>query len=201
VNPGAGLPDRLSERTDAARGETPVPGVCYLPDFAGTERASRWLEGLGRDICWQTEEIVLFGKSRTVPRLVAWAGDVGTCYRYSGCDHQGEGWSPLLAEIRDVVAAELNEVPNFVLLNRYRSGADSMGWHRDDEPMASDVLASLSLGAERRFLLRHPAADGSIPLVLEHGSLLLFDRNLPHSLPKTTRCLGERINLSFRRLP
>jgi alkylated DNA repair dioxygenase AlkB len=99
------------------------------------------------------------------------------------------------------VATELNEVPNFVLLNRYRSGADSMGWHTDNEPMASDVLASLSLGAERRFLLRHPTVDGSVPLLLEHGSLLLFDRNLPHSLPKTARSLGERINLSFRRLP
>jgi alkylated DNA repair dioxygenase AlkB len=173
-------------------------GISYLPGFVDTDRATRWFEALRREVVWQSEEISLFGRRHLVPRLVAWAGDEETSYRYSGGDHHGEGWSPLLAEIRDTVSVALTTPSNFVLLNLYRSGRDGMGWHRDDEAMTSDLLGSLSLGAERRFLVRHPDVDGAIPLVLEHGSLLIFDRHLAHSLPKTARPVGERINLSFR---
>jgi alkylated DNA repair dioxygenase AlkB len=150
------------------------------------------------EVIWREEEIVLFGHARPVPRLVAWSGDAGVCYRYSNQDHVATGWPDLLADIRDRVAAELPVEPNFVLLNRYRSGNDSMGWHTDDEPMASDLLGSLSLGAERRFLLRPSGSSPSQGIDLAHGSLLIFDRHLPHCLPKTRRDCAERINLSFR---
>lgn len=76
-----------------------------------------------------------------------------------------------------------------------------MGWHRDDEVMASTRIVSLSLGAERRFRLRPESGRGSVGMDLEHGSLLLMDGRIPHCLPKTRRPVGERVNLSFRVLP
>jgi alkylated DNA repair dioxygenase AlkB len=100
--------------------------------------------------------------------------------------------------VRTRIERELGQTPNFVLLNRYCTGADSMGWHRDDEAGCTGDIASLSLGAERTFLLRPDGACRSTRLILEHGSLLIFDGRMRHALPKTRRVLGERVNLTFR---
>lgn len=154
-----------------------------------------WLQG---SVAWQTESIVLFGKRRPVPRLVSWFGDSGLNYRYSGQPHCCSGWPSELAGLRAKVGAQLSVTPNFLLLNRYRNGADSMGWHRDDEAGLGAQIASVSLGAPRSFLLREANASRSQALKLEHGSLLLFDGRTSHALPKTRRPVGERINLTFR---
>ena len=89
---------------------------------------------------------------------------------------------------------------NFVLLNRYRDGSDSMGWHRDDEPELTGPVASLSLGVTRRFHMRAERKTRTQHIDLEHGSLLILDRRTTHALPKTKRKLGERINLTFRQV-
>ena len=182
----------------AAAASTPASCADLTPGFLDTESADALFDALMTQVVWQREEIVFFGQSRLVPRLVAWSGDAGVCYRYSNQDHVATGWPSLLADVRDRVATKLPIEPNFVLLNRYRTGSDSMGWHTDDEPMASNLLGSLSLGAERRFLLRQSGSAPSTGFNLTHGSLLVFDRHLPHCLPKTRRDCAERINLSFR---
>ena len=175
-------------------------GVCYLPDYLPSAEADRLLSTLRDEVSWEQERIQLFGQARAVPRLVAWQGDRGLCYRYSGVDHRTEGWHPALEALRTRLAMELHERFDFLLLNRYRDGKDSMGWHRDDEAMVGSLIASFSLGAPRRFLYRPSGQPPSEALILEHGSLLLFDRHIPHALPKSRKAQGERINLTFRRL-
>ncbi len=171
---------------------------CYRPDFLEPAEAGELYQWLQTDVSWQTESINLFGRQQVVPRLIAWFGDPGLDYRYSGRSHRGQGWPDALAELRRRVAEALDQTPNFLLLNRYRSGADCMGWHRDDEQGLAVLIASVSLGAARKFLLRDQHATQNRQLMLEHGSLLLFDGRCRHALPRTTRPVGERINLTFR---
>ncbi|MGE0623066.1 MAG: alpha-ketoglutarate-dependent dioxygenase AlkB [Pseudomonadales bacterium] len=176
-------------------------GWHYVPNFLRADEAGELLRWLLAEMPWHRDPIRLFGRSHVVPRLVSWCGDAGLCYRYAGQDHPSEGWPGCLHRLRERLALETGVRFNFLLLNRYRSGADRMGWHRDDEPMTHRTVASISLGAERRFLLRPDRERPSVRLDLEPGSLLLMDRFLPHALPATRRPIGERVNLSFRSLP
>jgi len=172
----------------------------YVPGYLDGGQADRLLSWLLRKVSWQTEEIFLFGQKRQVPRLVAWFGDAGCCYRYSHIDHPCTGWPQPLMPLTEKVGNTVGARPDFLLLNRYRSGSDSMGWHADDEEMVGHVISSISLGCTRRFLIRTEPGRAATKLDLEHGSLLLMDRRLPHCLPKTKRPIGERVNLSFRTL-
>jgi alkylated DNA repair dioxygenase AlkB len=172
--------------------------------FAGDE-ANRLLRELRTGVDWQQEEILIFGQRRLVPRLVAWHGDPGARYVYSGTEHRPQPWTPTLRHIRDRASALTGVVFNAVLLNLYRDGRDGMGWHADDEPELgrNPVIASVSLGAERRFCLRHRRRrDLKVDLPLPHGSLLCMSgatqHHWLHALPKTRRPAGERINLTFR---
>jgi alkylated DNA repair dioxygenase AlkB len=157
--------------------------------------------GLLDAVDWREERIRMFGRTVTVPRLVSWCGDAGLSYRYSGLEHRCAGWLPLLEPVRSRIARECGFASSMVLLNRYRDGGDSMGWHTDDEAGQGPWLASLSLGASRRFLLRPRSQLPAVRLDLGHGSLLLFRGAMPHALPKTARPIGERINLTFRQCP
>jgi alkylated DNA repair dioxygenase AlkB len=139
------------------------------------------------------------------PRLSAWYGDPGAIYSYSGLRLEPLPWTPVLLEIRQVVT-DLAETPfNSVLLNLYRDGQDSMGWHSDAEPELgrNPVIASVSLGAVRRFVLRHKKRkEQHIALELESGSVLVMGGALQHywrhALPKIRQAVGPRINLTFR---
>ena len=144
----------------------------YVPGYLQPRVAHALLSWALAEVAWRSEEIVLFGRRRSVPRLVAWYGDEGLNYRYSGGEHRANGWPSPLIELRDQISEFLPDVPNFVLLNRYRSGQDAMGWHTDDEAMAADLIGSISLGAPRRFLVRPAGSPASTRVVLEHGSLL-----------------------------
>lgn len=140
---------------------------------------------------------MLFGRPRTVPRLVSWAGDAGVCYRYSRCDHHASGWPAVLESVRDELQTLFDARYNFVLLNRYRNGEDSMGWHADDEPALRGHVASVSLGCRRRF--RYELADGTrTSVLLPHGSVIEIPRELRHCVPRMRGVAGARINLSFR---
>ncbi len=177
----------------------------YCSDFLREDAAWRLFRVLLVEFAWARERLHLYGRPVTVPRLLAWGGDAGLNYRYAGADHVCSGWAETLLPLRRQVEAHAGLEFNLVLLNRYRSGADYMGWHTDDEPGLGATVASLSLGAERRFLLRPPggpdaASVRSQRLDLAHGSLLLMDGNVPHSLPRTRKPVDERINLTFRRL-
>lgn len=177
------------------------------PAAFGPEEASRLFDSLRSGIHWRQEEIVIFGQRRLVPRLVAWHGDPGASYRYSGTDHDPEPWTPALERVRARVSELSGTSFNAVLLNLYRDGRDGMGWHADDEPELgrNPVIASVSLGTPRRFCLRHRRRkDLKLDLELPHGSLLVMagpmQHHWVHALPKTRRPVGERINLTFRQV-
>ncbi|MEQ8861378.1 MAG: alpha-ketoglutarate-dependent dioxygenase AlkB [Pseudomonadales bacterium] len=171
---------------------------CYRAGFLAPAEADALFQDLRDGVAWRRERLQLFGRPVTVPRLLGWYGDSGVNYRYAAADHLCEGWLPSLAALRARLRRELGLSSNLVLLNRYRHGRDYMGWHRDDETGLQPAIVSLSLGATRRFLLRPPGADRSWGLDLEHGSALTMDGRWRHSLPRTRRPVGERINLTFR---
>ncbi|MEM7409780.1 MAG: alpha-ketoglutarate-dependent dioxygenase AlkB [Myxococcota bacterium] len=167
------------------------------------------VEALASELPLRPDTFTLFGKTVPVPRLLSWHGDPGCSYRYSGQTYPPTPWTPTLLRLRAALFEETGLDFNGVLANYYRDGADSMGWHSDDErelgPSPDDIaIASISLGAERRFRMRHRqdgrGRDGPLP----DGSLLLMrgttQRHWKHSLPKTRRPIGPRLNLTFRML-
>ena len=145
------------------------------------------------------------GRSIQIPRLSAWYGTAG--YRYSGIMHALQPLTEELQELQAVVEDLAGLSFNGVLLNLYRDGQDSVGWHADNEPGLSPepVIASLSLGAVRRFQLKHRTdRTGRVTLDLPHGSCLIMRGKTQqcwlHQLPKTRAPVGPRINLTFRRM-
>ncbi|EKT4103270.1 MULTISPECIES: alpha-ketoglutarate-dependent dioxygenase AlkB family protein [Stenotrophomonas] len=184
-----------------------------LPD-ADVQHRQAWLspaeaDALQRDlqagVPWEVHRIRMFGHWVDSPRLSCWIGDPQARYRYSGAEFVPHPWPPSLQGMRERLQDDGLGRFNSVLLNRYRSGGDYMGWHSDDEPELgpAPVIASLSLGAARRFLLRRrddPARKAEY--LLGHGDLLVMagqtQRHYQHALPKMARLQGERINLTFR---
>jgi alkylated DNA repair dioxygenase AlkB len=171
----------------------------YRASFLRADEATALLRELLTDVDWREETVTMFGRPVVVPRRVAWYGDAGENYRYAGNDHRCDGWLPSLEQLRRRLHDEAGFVSHFVLLNRYRDGRDAMGWHTDAERGLDPLVASLSLGASRRFLLRPAGAARATPLLLTHGSLLLLDGTCRHALPRTRRDVAERVNLTFRR--
>jgi alkylated DNA repair dioxygenase AlkB len=179
----------------------------FDPDFLPVARADQLFEELRREIAWETHRIKLFGRAIDSPRLSCWIGDAGASYVYSGSRFEPRPWPVALSALREEVSQAAGANFNSVLANLYRDGGDSMGWHSDNEPELGTrpVIASLSLGAVRRFAFKPRHGDGK-PLVLSlpHGSLLLMrgdtQKNYRHALPKTAKPVGERINLTFRRI-
>jgi alkylated DNA repair dioxygenase AlkB len=179
----------------------------FWPAALAVEEASELLDRLLTGIDWQHEEVLIFGQRRPVPRLVAWHGDPGASYTYSGTSHQPLPWTPALELVRERVLSLTGCAFNSVLLNLYRDGRDGMGWHSDDEPeLGRDpVIASVSLGAPRRFCLRHKRRkDQRLEVSLGPGSLLLMagatQHHWVHAVPKTALPVGPRVNLTFRQI-
>ncbi len=198
--PDACVPD--SRALDLYEGEARL----WTAAFEAGE-AARLFDELRGQIDWRQEEILMFGRRVPVPRRVAWHGDPGASYTYSGTEHHPLPWTPALERVRGRVTGLTGVHFNAVLLNLYRDGRDGMGWHADDEPElgCDPVIASVSLGATRRFCLRHRRRkDLRLDVPLAHGSLLLMSgatqHHWVHALPKTTVPVGERINLTFRRV-
>jgi alkylated DNA repair dioxygenase AlkB len=164
-------------------------------------------EALRAAVPWDVHRIRMFGRVVDSPRLSCWIGDSGAGYRYSGAHFEPNPWPVALRPIRARLADELRIDFNSVLANLYRDGRDCMGWHSDDEPELGSrpLIASLSLGGARRFVLKH-RKDPSMKLALElpPGSLLVMrgatQANYRHALPRTARPVGARINLTFRRI-
>ena len=185
-----------------------LPGADLLfdPAFLPTSEAGRLLAQLTEEVAWEQRSIRLFGQEVPQPRLTAWYGDPAARYTYSGLSWEPRPWTPALLNLRHRLEAATSARFNSVLLNHYRDGRDSMGWHSDDEPELgpAPAIASLSLGATRRFRLRPRAGLAHPPfgLDLPHGSLLLMrgptQQHWQHALPKTARPVGPRLNLTFR---
>ena len=177
----------------------------YVPGWLSEREATELFERLFSETAWQQREIVLFGRRVMQPRLVAWAGEVS--YGYSGQVLAPRPPSRLLVELLRRVSSQAGVAFNHILLNRYRGGQDSMGLHADDEPELGPEprLASLSLGAPRRFVVLPRRRDlGRWECTLRHGSLLLMGGTLQryyrHGVPRTKQAVGERLNLTFRRI-
>jgi len=191
--------------TAAAR--TATPGDFDYIDAAFAD-ADALFEALLKDVPWRQESIVLFGKERPMPRLTCWMGDIA--YTYSGLANQPAPWLPAVADVKGRVEDLSGSAFNGVLLNLYRDGADSMGWHADDEASlgARPVIASVSLGAPRRMRFKskdsQQAASAGFEITLSHGSLLVMrgdsQRDWLHAIPKSKRVSTPRINLTFRNI-
>jgi len=183
-------------------------GEAYLfPRFWSDEASQQLLLALTAQVAWRHEPIWMFGKKVMQPRLTAWYGDPGKSYRYSGIEMKPLPWVPDLQKIKDRIESELNFEFNSALLNLYRDGQDSMGWHRDNEPELGNepVIASVSLGEPRRFLMRqYHHKESKVELLLDSGSLLIMQGQTQqfweHSIPKTASVKNPRINITFRKI-
>jgi len=181
--------------------------LAFDAQFLACAEADAALATLATAISWEQHRIRLFGREHLAPRLSCWIGDPGASYVYSRTRFEPRPWPAPLAALRDRVERACGARFNAVLANLYRDGNDAMGWHADDEPELGPqpVIASLSLGASRRFLLRgRDTPMIRLALALDHGSLLLMrgdtQRRYRHALPRTRRPCGSRINLTFRRI-
>jgi len=184
----------------------PDGDVAYFPACFSPQESDHYWQALTDSIAWRQESIKLFNKEIPQPRLTAWYGDEGAIYTYSNITNHPLPWTPALLAIRQRCEEVAQASFNSVLLNYYRNGQDSMGWHQDNEPELGDhpVIASVNFGATRRFQLRHKKRKdlATITIELGSGSLLLMQGTTQtywkHQVPKTTQSVGARINLTFR---
>ena len=166
--------------------------------FLPPDVAKDYFSKLRHEVDWQ-QKPGIFGHMQ--PRLIASYGDKGVSYRYSGHDYAALPWTPTLLEIRSQIESVQGKY-NYCLLNLYRNGSDGMGWHSDDEPEMGDVIGSLSLGATRKFRIRHKESRETQTFEASNGTLIIMagamQKFWQHEVPKTKLLVGERINLTFR---
>ena len=191
------------DRAPAHRADS--PGIAYRPGWLSQPEATDLFDVLLETLPWQVHRIRMFGRMVDSPRLSCWMGDAGAVYRYSGSRFEPHPWAAALGPVRDRLRAECGAAFNSVLANLYRDGRDAMGWHRDDEPELGDapMIASISLGATRRFLLKDVHGHRHA-FDLAGGDLLLMSGDSQqcyrHAVPRTAKAVGPRINLTFRRI-
>ena len=180
--------------------------LSYYPHFFSVAKANFLFDSLFQDIDWQQENYRMFGKVMPSPRLVAWYGDEGIDYRYSGICHKPLPWLPHLLEIKDTIETKLNAPFNSVLANLYRNERDSMGFHADNEPELGleAIIASISLGDNRTLYMKNKTTKVTHKIPLNHGGLLVMAGQTQqywlHAIPKQVRSIGPRINLTFRKI-
>lgn len=178
--------------------------LAFAPQWLAPDASVSLFERLMREIPWTTHRLRIFGREVDAPRRSCWIGDPGAGYTYSRTRFEPEPWPAVLRPVRARLEAEVGAHFDSVLANLYRDGRDSMGWHSDDEPELGPepVIASLSLGGTRRFVLKHRRTDARHAIELPSGSLLLMhgatQRDWKHALPRTARPVAARINLTFR---
>ena len=183
----------------------PDADIIYFPNFLSKTEADALFQELMNNTPWQHDYITVYGKKHLQPRLTALYGNEGKPYSYSNIVMQPLNWTLPLQKIKVLVENITENKFTTVLLNHYRDGNDSNGWHADDEKELgiNPIIASLSIGAERVFKLKHNInSEQKKNIVLEHGSLLLMKGTTQHfwkhQVPKTTKPIGSRINLTFR---
>lgn len=174
--------------------------ILYDEAFLPSQLANAYFAKL-RDECAWEQKPGIFGHMQ--PRLIASYGDQGIVYRYSGRDNVAIPWTPTLLEIKARIEAVRGEY-NYCLLNLYRNGQDSMGMHADDEPEMGNVIGSLSLGATRTFRIKHNRTKEKRDFEVGNGTLIIMAGTMQqfwkHEVPKTKEPVGERINLTFRKI-
>jgi|HubBroStandDraft_6_1064221.scaffolds.fasta_scaffold902707_1 alkylated DNA repair dioxygenase AlkB len=186
----------------------PDADVFYLDRLMLAQTDAQVLQRLIAEVPWRSEEVVMWGRLVPQPRLTAWYGDAGMSYAYSGIQLHPLPWTPILLDIKTRIEKAVGLTFNSVLLNYYRDHRDSIGFHSDDEPELGKqpAIASLSLGEERTFILKHKRSKfvGPVHLRLVSGSLLLMKGDTQHcwqhGILKERRSCGPRINLTFRQI-
>jgi alkylated DNA repair dioxygenase AlkB len=180
--------------------------VWLMNNFLNQNEADDYFNVFNQSIHWKQEEINIYGKKIPLPRKTAWYGDAGSSYSYSGLKLDPEPWTKELFELKSKIESLFTgEKFNSVLLNRYRDGNDKVGWHSDDEKELgiNPTIASLSLGATRRFDIKHKTEPNlSHHFELTNGSLIVMKGEMQHhwlhQIPIQKRVVQPRINLTFR---
>jgi alkylated DNA repair dioxygenase AlkB len=178
--------------------------VNYCRNILSAKEANYYFGYLSKEIPWEHDEVIIFGKHIQTRRMVAWYGDCSYLYTYSNCTKRAVPWTKDLWNLKEKINKLVGTEFNSCLLNLYHDGNDGIGWHSDDEKSIGKCtpIASLSFGAERRFMFKHKQTKEIISAVLEHGSLLIMkdttQLNWLHSLPTCKKGIGPRINLTFR---
>jgi alkylated DNA repair dioxygenase AlkB len=192
---------------DPAANLLPCDGITlYHGRIFTLAKADRYLIALTNTLAWTHDEVVLYGRRITTARKVAWYGDAPYAYTYSGATKTALPWTPELREIKALIEKATGTTYNSCLANLYHTGEEGMGWHSDDEKVMgkNTSIASISLGAERKFAFKHKTrpALGTVSLLLEHGSLLEMKGSTQshwlHRLPPTKKVSEPRVNLTFR---
>ena len=187
--------------------QLPDSKMSYIPNFLSSDLATQYFEELLNCIPWRQDPITLFGKTHPQPRLTSLHAHTLDSYSYSGIVMRPQPMTETLQQIENKIYKLCDASFTTVLLNMYRNGKDSNGWHADDEPELgkNPVIASVSLGAPRFFHIRHNHDPKQrYKLILEHGSLLLMggatQHFWKHQVAKTSKKVGPRINLTFRKV-
>ncbi|MET6991835.1 alpha-ketoglutarate-dependent dioxygenase AlkB family protein [Sediminicola arcticus] len=183
----------------------PDADVTYYPNFLDLIKADSYFEEFKNTIPWQQDDIKVFGKIYAQPRLTALYSTNGKPYSYSNITMQPHNFTKELLDIKEKIEVVSKNSFTTCLLNLYRDGKDSNGWHADNEKELGEnpVIASITLGQERYFHLKHRTQkELKYKLLLEHGSLLLMkgttQHHWLHQIPKTAKPISERINLTYR---
>jgi alkylated DNA repair dioxygenase AlkB len=184
----------------------PFDGEVFLyPNFYQEEGVYNLFEELKHTILWKQDKMKIYGKSVSFPRLTSWYADGDKTYTYSGVVNTPIPFTPLLLKIKKAAEQQCDKLFNAALLNFYRDGDDSMGWHSDNEKELSGnpVIASASFGATRTFQFKHKTQkNAKVSVALSNGSLLVMQgetqHNWLHQVPKTSKEAGQRINITFR---
>jgi len=183
----------------------PKDGVVhYYGIIMPLQEANCYLEYLLNGIEWKNDEAVIYGKQIVTKRKVAWYGDMPFHYTYSNTTKRAIQWTEVLLELKKLVEQKTNGLYNSCLLNLYHNGSEGMAWHSDDEKdlKKHGAIASLTFGAERKFVFKHKRTKEIVPVILGHGSLLVMkgttQSNWLHRLPPTKLVTRPRVNLTFR---
>ncbi len=180
--------------------------VNYLGVVLQAEEADHYFQQLLSHIEWENDKAIIFGKEIITKRKVAWYGDEPFAYTYSNTTKYALPWTKELAALKTITEKASGETFNSCLLNLYHTGEEGMAWHSDDEKdlKKNGAIASLSLGAERKFAFKHKLSKEKVELYLPHGSLLIMKGTTQthwlHRLPPTKKVLKARVNLTFRNI-
>jgi alkylated DNA repair dioxygenase AlkB len=180
--------------------------VYYTGLILNNDEANNYMETLQKNLIWKHDEAVIYGKKIVTARKIAWFADTGSDFSYSGTIRKSLPWDTSVMELKELVEEHTNFRFNSCLLNLYHSGMEGMSWHSDKtkEFGHTTTIATLSLGSERRFDLKHTRTGEKVSIVLQHGSLLIMtgvtQMHWLHQVPKTKKIIEPRISLTFRQL-
>lgn len=198
----------LENEDQIIRFELPDAEIHFQQRFFDLKESENLFDNLLSKINWRQDKIKIFNKNLYIPRLNAWYADPGLSYTYSGIKLAPNSWNEDLIFIKERLEKQCSINFNSVLINLYRDGSDSMGWHQDDEKELgkNPIIASISFGQERSFQLKHinNKTVSKVTIPLSNGSLLLMKGSTQHfwkhQIPKTTKQIKPRINLTFRNI-